>query len=389
MTFNNSTLRQTLRISTGGQYLRLKISNAFGGSNLQVTSVTIGLPKEEIGRPAAGSKVVLPESLRTLTFGGQVSVDIPKGAPMVSDPIHFPVASAQVVTVTIFLRSGQIGGRVTSHPGSRTETWITSGDYSKAEDFDNPSVRSTFHWYFISGIEIWQPLQNSAFVIIGDSLTDGRCSTDNYNNRWPDLLFNRMLHHPSTQHIAVINQAAGGNRILTNEKGPNVLSRLDRDIFAQPGIKYVLIFHGLNDIGTADPDTASQDLIRNRLLQAYRQIVARVHAFGIPIFCSTITPFSAPNTSVQSYTAATREQTRQEINNWIRSSGTFDGVVDFDAVLRDKGNPSYLCPGYNSGDYLHPNVEAFYEMAKAFPLELFEKFANGIQSFGQVPALDI
>lgn len=357
------------------------MSNVFGESNLQVTAVTIGLPKEVMGRPVAGSKAVLPESLRTLTFGGQVSVEIPKGAPMVSDPIAFPVTSAQVITVTIFLRSGQTGEQITSHPGSRTETWITRGDYTKAEDLDDPSLRSTFHWYFISGIEMWQPPQNCGFVIIGDSLTDGRCSTDNYNNRWPDLLFNRMLRQPSTQHIAVINQAAGGNRILTDEKGPNVLSRLDRDIFAQPGIKYVLIFHGLNDIGTADPDTASQDLIKSRLIQAYRQIIARVHAFGIPIFCSTITPFSAPDTSLQSYTAATREQTRQEINNWIRSSGTFDGVVDFDAVLRDSNNPSYLCPDYNSGDHLHPNVEAFHEMAKYFPLELFEKFANGIQSF--------
>lgn len=361
--------------------MRLKISNAFGGSNLQVTAVTIGLPKEEIGRPVAGSKAVLSDSLRNLTFGKQVAVDIPKGALMVSDPIDFPVRSAQVITVTIFLRYGQTGGQVTSHPGSRTETWITSGDYSMAEDLDDQTVQSTFHWYFISGIEIWQPLRNCACVIVGDSLTDGRCSTNNYNNRWPDLLFNRMAHDPTTQHIAIINQAAGGNRILTDEKGPNVLSRLDRDIFAQPGIKYVLIFHGLNDIGTADPDAASQVIVGDRLIQAYQQIVARVHAFGIPIFCSTITPFGAPDPSLQSYTAATREQTRQRINNWIRSSGTFDSVVDFDAVLGDSSNPSYLKPHYNSGDYLHPNVEAFSAMARSFPLDVFEKFANGVWSF--------
>jgi lysophospholipase L1-like esterase len=142
-----------------------------------------------------------------------------------------------------------------------------------------------------------------------------------------------------------------------------------------------MIFHGVNDIGTAEPDTISQQVIGDRLIQAYKQIVSRVHAFGIPVFCSTIGPFMAPDTSIQSYAEPTREQTRQRINHWIRNSGAFDAVIDFDDVLRDPCNPSYLNPEYNSGDYLHPNIKAFHAMAGVFPLDIFEQFANGIKIF--------
>ena len=380
MAFHNSTIRQTLRVSTGGQQLRLKISNAFGSSDLQITAVTIALPKET-GQPLGGSKAILLDTVRSVAFDRQPSIDVPKAALVVSDPIYFPIESAQVITVSIFLRHGQTGDQITSHPGSRTESWIARGNHTNAEDLNDPSTQSTFHWYFLCGIEAWQPRRNCALALVGDSLTDGRCSTDNYNNRWPDLLFNLMVEHPFARNIAIINQSAGGNRILQDEKGPNVLSRLDRDIFAQPGVGYVMIFHGVNDIGTAESDLASQKAIGDRLIQAYKQIISRVHAFGIPIFCSTITPLSAPDLSLQSYTAATRERTRQRINDWIRSSGAFDCVVDFDLVLRDPGNPSFLNAIYNSGDYLHPNVEAFNAMARAFPLDIFQKFADGVQTF--------
>ena len=382
MVFHNCTIRQTLRLSTGGQHLRVKISNTFGLSDLRVAAVTIAIPKEkESERPIAGSRAILLDTVQPLSFNHQSFIDIPSGALVVSDPVRFSVHPTQVITVSIFMRHGQTGGQVTSHPGSRTETWISHGDHTMAEDMNGPNTQSTFHWYFLSGIEVWQPAQNCALVLVGDSVTDGRCSTDNQNNRWPDLLFDLMLHHKFAQNIAVLNQAAGGNRMLRDEKGPNVLSRLDRDIFAQPGVRYVMIFHGVNDIGTAESDTLSQQVIGDRLIQAYKQIISRVHAFGIPVFCSTIGPFMAPNTSIQSYAEPTREQTRQRINHWIRNSGAFDAVIDFDRVLRDHYNPSYLNPEYNSGDYLHPNVKAFHAMAGVFPLDIFEKFSNGIEIF--------
>lgn len=346
-----------------------------------MTAATIALPKENSSRVLAGSKFILLDTVKALTFDGNRSILIPKAALAVSDPVEFPVKSGQVVTLSIFLRDGQTGKCITSHPGSRTETWISRGDHTNEESLTNSSTRSTFHWYFICGIEAWLPLENGTLVLIGDSLTDGRCSTDNYNNRWPDLLFNRMMEHPFARKVAVINQAAGGNRILQDENGPNVLSRIDRDVFGQPGVKYVMIFHGVNDIGTADPDLPSQEAIGDRLIQAYTQIVSRVHAFGIPVFCSTITPFSAPDSSIQKYSAASREQTRQRINNWMRTSGVFDDVVDFDAVLRDCGNHAFLNPRYNFGDFLHPNVEAFKAMADAFPIDIFQKFAKGVHTF--------
>jgi lysophospholipase L1-like esterase len=348
---------------------------------LQVTAASVALPKAESGQNLSGSKTILSETIQTLTFNGLLSVDIPSGALVVSDPILFPLLPAQIITVSIFLRQGQAGGQITSHPGSRTQTWMIQGDNTQAADFTEPTTRSTFHWYFLSCIEAWQARENSAFVLIGDSLTDGRGSTDNANDRWPDLLFNRMLVHPFARNISVLNQAAGGNRVLKDGKGRSVLSRLDRDVFSQSGVRYVMIFHGVNDIGTAEPDVESQEMVGEKLIQAYRQIISLVHAFGIPVFCSTIAPFMAPSSISQPYAIAAMEVTRQRINAWMRNEGAFDAVIDFDVVLRDPLNKSFLKEEFNSGDYLHPNVRAYQAMAEAFPLEIFERFAGGVQGF--------
>lgn len=356
----------------------MRVSNTFGLDCLQVTAVAISLPTAKAGGSLTGSRTISADTVQALTFGGQNSTDIPNAAFALSDPVEFPVQPAQVITVSIYLKQGQTCGHVTGHPGSRTQTWICHGDFTKEEDLDRVSTKSTFHWYYISGVEAWQPRKSCAMVLIGDSLTDGRGSTDNGNDRWPDLLFDRMLSHPYAQNIAVLNQAAGGNRILKDEKGANVLGRLDRDVFAQPGVKYVMIFHGVNDIGTASPDSASQQEIGDKIIVAYKQIISRVHAFDIPIFASTIGPFMAPDSAKQPYSVLSMEKTRQRINAWIRGSGAFDAIIDFDAVLRDPGNVIYLNPDFNSGDYLHPNVKAYQAMAEAFPLGIFEKFANGV-----------
>jgi lysophospholipase L1-like esterase len=381
LALHNSTIRQTLRLTTGGQYLRIRISNAFGLDELQVTAVTISFPKGEVGQGPTGSQAIFTHTIQALTFSGQSSIEIPNGGLAVSDPVNFPVQPAQVITISIYLQHGQTGGQVTGHPGSRTQTWMCHRDFTKKEDMNDPSTKSTFHWYYISSVEAWQLKQNCAMVLIGDSLTDGRGSTDNGNDRWPDLLFNRMLEHPYARTISVLNQAAGGNRILKDEKGPSVFSRLDRDIFAQPGVKYVMIFEGVNDIGTAGLDVASQTKIGDKLIMAYKQIISRVHAFGIPVFGSTVGPFMAPDSAKQPYSVLMMEQTRQRINTWIRESGAFDAIIDFDAVLRDPSDLTRLNPDLNSGDYLHPNVKAYHAMARTFPLGIFEQFANGVQTF--------
>ena len=190
-----------------------------------------------------------------------------------------------------------------------------------------------------------------------------------------------MQENPFTSNIAVLNQAAGGNRILYDGLGPNALGRIDRDVLAQSGIRYAMIFEGVNDIGTAATDAYSQQVVGDRLIQAFEQIITRIHAFGIPMFAATITPFGAPNSTIQPYANAQREATRQRVNAWIRESGKFDAVVDFDAIVRDPSNVTQLNPAYNSGDYLHPNVAGYTAIANAFPLEIFQEFAFGVNGF--------
>jgi len=235
--------------------------------------------------------------------------------------------------------------------------------------------------YFVSAVEAWSPPTSRAFGIVGDSITDGRASTTDGNNRWPDLLLARLQTNSSLSNIAIANQAAGGNRVLADGNGPNALGRIDRDILAQSGIKYAMIFEGVNDIGVEPATASAQQIIGDRLIQAFEQIITRVHTFGIPIFGATITPFGAPNSTIQAYSDPTREVTRLRVNEWIRTSGKFDAVIDFDAVVRDPTNYTQLAPQYNSGDYLHPGVPGYEAMAAAFPLGVFEEFADGVSSF--------
>jgi lysophospholipase L1-like esterase len=183
-----------------------------------------------------------------------------------------------------------------------------------------------------------------------------------------------MQANKATSTIAVLNQAAGGNRILYDGLGPNALGRIDRDVISHSNIQYAMIFEGVNDIGTAATDVASQTNVGTRLIAAFTQIALRVHTFDIPIFAATITPFSAPgyNVTLEVYSDPEREKTRQRVNKWIRESGTFDAVIDFDAILRDPKNPYTLDPSIQSGDWLHPNETGYRRIANDFPLSIFD-----------------
>ncbi|KIK68002.1 hypothetical protein GYMLUDRAFT_190935 [Collybiopsis luxurians FD-317 M1] len=374
--FVNSTIRQTLHMSIGGDKIRVRFSNNFGVNNLNITAATVALPVD--GQP--GASAIDTSTLKTLTFSGSKSFSIPNGALVVSDPVDFPIRPQSTLAITIYLRDGQDGFSITSHPGSRTTTWMSFGNLVSSPNITSASTTSVEHWYFVSAVETWSTSSfDSSFVIVGDSITDGRGSDDNKNNRWPDLLLARMQQNPATSPIAVNNQAAGGNRILADGLGPNALGRIDRDVLAQSGVKYGMIFEGVNDIGVADPSEESQAFIGDQLILAYKQIVARVHTFGIPMFAATITPFgSPPNTTIQPYSNPIREATRQRINAYIRTPGSFDHVIDFDKILADPVIPSQLNPEFNSGDYLHPNVAGYQAIADSFPLEIFEQFAGGV-----------
>jgi len=370
--FQNSTIRQTLHMSLGAERIRISVSNAFGVTDLPITAMTVALPLNG----SAGQNEVLLETLQTVTFSGQASYLIPKGALAISDPLNFKIKPQSVLTVTTYLADGQRSqtNAITSHPGSRTTSWFTMGNQVDVKSLTGPLLASAAHWYFLSAVQSWSPRKAGTLTIIGDSITDGRGSTTDANNRWPDQLLARLQNSSSTQNIAIANQAAGGNRVLLDGLGPNALSRIDRDVLAHPGTRYVMIFEGVNDIGVAATDIQTQTVIYERLIAAYSQIIDRVHAFDIPVFGATITPFSAPGSApsaINSYSDRTREQTRQKVNKWIRESGKFDYVVDFDKAIGDPVRPEMLKAEYDSGDFLHPNPAGYKKMAESFPVEAF------------------
>lgn len=362
--FSDATLRQTLHMSIGAERIRVQISNTFGGSDLPVTAASIALPNG-----GAGAKDIADSSLTALTFSGVASVTIPKGQVVYSDPVDFSVKSQSMLTVTLYFSKGQSGTSITGHPGSRTTSWMQQGNHVNATTV---SGSSTKHWYFVSGVEAWAPQNSSAFIILGDSITDGRGSDDDKNDRWPDLLLARMQTNGLT-NIGVNNQAAGGNRVLADGLGPSLISRYTRDAIQQQGVKYIMIFEGVNDIGSAGTDSGSQTRIGNNLISAFKQIAGDAKKAGIPIFAATITGFTG---SGQSYSNPTREATRKTVNNWITTSGTFDAVVDFAKIVGDPSNTAQLASKYDSGDHLHPNVAGYQEIADNFPLDIFTKFAS-------------
>ncbi|KAF5353813.1 hypothetical protein D9758_010579 [Tetrapyrgos nigripes] len=368
--FQNTTVRQTLHLSTGAKQIRIRISNAFGTTGLPITAATIALPVNN----TAGSSIIVPASLQTITFSGNSSILIPNGALAVSDPIAISVKAQSMITVTLYLEQGQQTNAITSHPGSRTTSWFSPGNHVSADDVNVSGTQSAAHWFFLSAVEAWSPSAIRSFVIVGDSITDGRGSTDNQNDRWPDQLLTRTQANNQTSNIAIVNQAAGGNRILLDGLGPSVLSRVERDVLSHPGVGFVMIFEGVNDIGTSTAENAS--VVGDQLIQAYKQIVTRVHTNGLPIFAATITPFFG-----NAYFTPEHEAQRLRMNDFIRNSGLFDSVVDFDKAIRDPTNPQRINPPFDVGDGLHMNPAGYKVLAETFDLSLFAQFASGVSSF--------
>ena len=347
----DTTLRQTLHVSTGGSRLRVRFSNAFGTTPLPLTAAAVALP--EGGR--AGVSAIRAGSGRPLTFGGRPSVVVPPGAQIVSDPVTLTVPRGANLTVSAYLATGQAGTALTSHPGSRTTSYLIAGDHHA--DADLPGATPVDHWYLISGVEVRG--RGSALAIVGDSLTDGRGSTTNGNDRWPDQLLARGTS------VAVLNQAAGGNRVLNDGLGPNVLARIDRDVLAVSGVDRMLIFEGVNDIGTAEAGDAAQRRVTEDLVVAYEQVALRARAVELAVYAATLTPFGG-NTGYDD-PAGLRERSRQTVNAWLRRSGVFDGIADFDAAVRDPAEPRRLAAAYDTGDHLHLNPAGYGALARAVP----------------------
>ncbi|MFF6783218.1 GDSL-type esterase/lipase family protein [Streptomyces sp. NPDC012510] len=361
----DTTLRQTVRVTTGGDRVRLRFSNAFGGSALPLTAVRVALPLG--GRAGVGA--IEPGTSRAVTFSGRKSTTVPVGAQVVSDPLDFTLRPGTNLTVTAYLAEGQASLALTSHPGSRTTSYLAHGDHT--EDADLPGATPTNHWYLLSDVEVLSRPATTSVAVLGDSLTDGRGSTTNGNNRWPDQLFDRLQAQPGTRNIAVVNQAAGGNRVLNDGLGPNALARLDRDILAHSAVEQLIVFEGVNDLGTAEATPAALQRVTADLIAAYEQIIVRAHAQGISVYGATLLPFGG-NTPYDD-AAGHREAARQAVNTWIRTSGRFDAVLDFDRAVRDPDNPRRLLATLHDGDWLHLNPEGYRVLAAAVPPRLLRR----------------
>jgi len=351
------TLRQIVRPSTAGSELRIRLSNAFGEAPLVIENATLArAASPQHPDLTAGSSV-------PLRFDGKDRVVIPTGADWLSDPVRMAVSAFDDLAVSLHFAAQPV--QQTGHPGSRATSYWLNGDRTNDNAF--AGATTTDHWYMLSGIEM-RRCGAGAVVTLGDSITDGRGSTTNGNDRWTDVLARRL-----SGKRAVVNQGIGGNRVLLDGTGPNAMARFDRDVLSVPGVTHLIVLEGINDIGMLTRDAPATPEAHAALVAqvtgAYAQIVARAHARGIKVYGGTLLPFMGME---YYHPAAASEADRQAINAWIRTPGHFDAVIDFDAVMRDPARPDHLNPAYDGGDAIHPNPAGYKAMGEAVSLHLLK-----------------
>jgi len=346
---SNNTLRQIVHVSIGGDSLRMKFSNEFSTHAVTLNEVHIAL--------SSGRDTINLTTDRVVHFNGNTATTMAPGTAIMSDPFQFALPPLTDVAITIYF--GSTSSDVTGHPGSRTTSYLLTGNQVGRVNFSG-SVQ-TDHWYVINTIDVLAPDTSAAVVMLGNSITDGRGSGTNRQNRWPDELARRLQANPGTQHVAVLNQGIGGNCVLSTCLGPSAVSRFQRDVIGQRGVRWLVILEGINDIGGS-----SGGGVGNSLINAYSQMISTAHANGIFVYGATLLPMGG-----SSYYSAAHEAERQIVNQWIRNSGVCDAVIDFDVAMRDSNNPINLLPAYDTGDHLHPNETGHRMMAQAVDLSLF------------------
>lgn len=355
----DSTYRDIVHISEGGTSVRVELTNEFGTEPLIIGAAHIARSV------APGKDAIEPGSEHALTFSGQSSVTIPASAFVYSDPVPLTVPAMANLAVSVYLPTQPLAS-MTCHDDAQSTNFIAPGNDAAAETL--PNARPIYSWCFVKGIDVTPNAGGAATIVaFGDSITDGWRSTRDGNNRWPDVLAQRLQSDAKTKDLAVIDEGIGGNRLLHNGYGPNALARFDRDVLAQSGVKYVIILEGINDIGhTAKPTKPGDQVTVPHLEFALSQLAARAHEHGLKVFGATLTPYVGAG-----YESPAGEQMREALNQWIRTSGTFDGVIDFDKVTRDPANPQVFAPSMDSGDHLHPGPAGYNAMGSAIDLSLF------------------
>ncbi|MBI3715595.1 MAG: SGNH/GDSL hydrolase family protein [Betaproteobacteria bacterium] len=356
--WRDASLRQIVHVSLGGSRLRVRLSNAAGTTPLFIEAA--GIAKAE----AAGKPGIDGPSARALTFAGRASVMIPAGAEYYSDPVALEHGAASDLAVSLYFKGEPI--RQTGHPGSRANSFLLKGN--RVMDAAWPDAAKVEHWYQLADIEVEAPNSVGAVVAIGDSITDGHGATTDGNDRWPDFLAARLVREQAPG-MGLVNTGIGGGRLLRDGLGPNLVARFDRDVLTRSGVTHAIVLIGVNDLGgqhrNGDDIPAARAKLVEDLQGAFRQIVARAHAQHVCVIGATLTPYSGsdyyrPN--------AANEADRQMLNAWIRGSGVFDAVADFDAAIRDPAKPERMRAEHDCGDGLHPSPAGFRAMSDAVPM---------------------
>jgi len=344
--FDNQTVRLITHISLGGDQFRIRLANYYGTKPLAIGEVHLAL--------RAGGAAIQPGSDRPVTFSGRKEIAIPPGALVLSDPVNLKAAPASDLAVSLFMPPGAVIA-ATLHYSAQQTSYVAPGNICGAPDISDAATITS--WPYLVGVDVMAPRKSGTIVTLGDSITDGSRSTSNQNRRWPDILSARLLAKKGNK-LAVVNAGIGGNRIMSDPAniayGPNALARFERDVLSTPGLEYVFLFEGVNDIAS----TPAEDIIFGM-----RQLIERAHAHGLKIIGATIMPL---RTSPQGLAK------RETVNQWIRTSKPFDGFVDFDKVISDPAQPALFQKLYDSGDNLHPNDAGHKAMGEAVDLDLFK-----------------
>ena len=363
--YENVTLTQIIRLSEGGEKLRVKFSNRYGAGPLTIGAARV-YRIDDAGKEIAGSS-------RTLTFGGDAGAVIPRGAPFVSDTVALSTPSLSRLKVEFYLPKNT--GPCTCHLTGQDELAVSPPGNFVGKEF-TPASKAQFR-AFLAGVEVDSPKALGTIVTYGDSITDGVGSTPGKNRRWPDILADRL--QAAGKHWAVANQAISGNRVLSPGMGESALSRFDEDVLSLPNVKYIILFEGVNDLGNrfgptrgpgggpAIPGLDQPQITVEEMIAGYKQIAARAHEKGIKVIASPIGPYKGA-----SYWTEEGEAARQKITEWMLTSGTFDGIVRIDTAFADPADPRQYRDGYHMGDHLHGSDAGLKAVGDSIDLKLFK-----------------